>query len=213
MYNFSAGPLCTQGLELVLDEDFSPPATIPTDPADMIYSSPANDHMLLPVKVRVHDDNGDPIMAGITVFATTIDGANLGAPNDGDTYDGELCMHRAYFSRFNWCRYLTDPDARRTGVGSCADELICDTSDPAYPHGKLNGTSVDGVAEFSRLVHTAPTPSSTRRLRFFAEYGADSNTIDSNAFEVHCTSKHFSSTLYMYRLCLFSLPHSGSCSD
>lgn len=181
-----AGPLCTQALQLELDADFSPPSTLPTEPADMMYSSPANDHMLLPVKVNVLDDDGDPIMDSVTVIATTIDEANLNAANTGDTYDGELCMHRAYFSRFNWCRYLTDPNDRRFGVGTCADELICNTTDTDYPNGKVEVISVDGVAEFHRLVHTTPA-SSERRLRFYAEYGAESDTVDSNAFEVHRT--------------------------
>ena len=145
--------------------------------------------MLLPVKVLVLDDAGDPITDEVTVFGTTIWTGNAGGPNDGDTYDGELCMHRAYFSRFGWCRYLTDPDARRTGVGTCADELICDASDPDYPKGKVNATSVNGVAEFPRLLHTTPAYDlDNRRLRFYAEHGAESATVDSNEFSVHCTS-------------------------
>ena len=170
-----------------LDADFSPPATLPTDPADMIYSSPANDHMLQPVKVHVLDGAGDPLMDSVTVFATTIDTMNFGMSNAGDSYSGQLCIHRAYFSRFGWCRYLTDPTDRRTGVGDCADELICDTTDADYPKGKVNATSVDGVAEFSRLVHTEPATSSDRRLRFYAEHGGQSATVDSNEFEIHRT--------------------------
>ena len=152
----------------------------------MIYSSPANDHMLEPVKVNVLDDSGNPVMASVTVIATTIDQANLNVPNTGDTYDGELCIHRAYFSRFNWCRYLTDPDARRTGVGTCADELICDTTDANYPLGKVQIASVDGVAEFPRLLHTKQAfGADGRRLRFSADYGGQSASVDSNAFEIH----------------------------
>lgn len=181
-----AGPLCSQALRLELDADYSPPSTLPTDPADMIYSSPANDHMLLPVKVKVLDDNGDPVTDSVTVVATTIDESNFNAPNTGDTYDGELCMHREYFSRFAWCRYLTNPNDRWYGVGTCADELIC-SNDTNYPNGKVDVISVDGVAEFHRLVHTSPALSSNRRLRFYAEYGAESDTVDSNAFEVHRT--------------------------
>lgn len=169
----------------MLDQVYSPPSTLPTDPADMIYSSPANDHNLLPVKVHVLDDSGDPIMDSVTVYATTIDTNNFNASNAGDTYDGQLCMHRAYFSRFGWCRYLEDPDNRRTGIGNCADELICDLTDTDYPHGRVNATSVDGVAEFPRLVHTTPAIDSNRRLRFNAEYGADSATVDCEEFEVH----------------------------
>lgn len=176
-----------QALQLQLDTDFSPPSVLPTDPADMTYSSPAMDHMLLPVKVNVLDDSGDPVTASVTVIVTTIDQANLNVPNTGDSYNGQLCMHRAYFSRFGWCRYLTDPDDRRTGVGTCAGELICDTSDTDYPLGKVQVTSMDGVAEFPRLVHTTPAVSSNRRLRFSAEYGGESATVDSNSFEVHCT--------------------------
>ena len=153
----------------------------------MIYSSPANDHNLLPVKVHVLDDNGDPITDSVTVYATTIDTENAGGSNAGDTYGGQLCMHRAYFSRFGWCRYLTDADDRRTGVGTCADELICDLTDTDYPQGKMNATSVDGVAEFPRLVHTEPATDSNRRLRFNAQYGTDTATVDSEEFEVHCT--------------------------
>lgn len=153
----------------------------------MIYSSPANDHMLLPVVVHVLDDNGDPIN-NVAVIATTIDEANLNAPNTGDSYDGELCMHRAYFSRFGWCRYLTDPNDRRFGVGDCAAELICNNTDTDYPKGKVEAISVGGVAKFPRLVHTTPAITSDRRLRFYAEHGADSDTVDSNAFEVHRTS-------------------------
>ena len=163
----------------------SPPATLPTNPADMIYSSPAMDHNLLPVLVLVQDDSGNPITDPVTVFATTIDTNNVGVPNTGDTYDGQLCTHREYFSRFGWCRYLTDSTDRRTGVGECADELICDNTDPLYPHGKVNATSVNGVAEFPRLVHTTPALSAHRRLRFYAEHGADTASVDSEEFEVH----------------------------
>ena len=183
----AAAPLCSEALQLVLDATMSPPATLPTDPADMTYSSPAMDHNLQPVLVHVQDNSGNPITDPVTVFATTIDTNNVMGSNAGDMYDGQLCVHREYFSRFGWCRYLTDPTARRTGVGECADELICDVTDSDYPKGKVNATSVNGVAEFPRLVHTTPALSANRRLRFYAEHGTDSATVDSEEFEVHRT--------------------------
>ena len=164
----------------------SPPSPLPTDPADMIYSSPALDHNLQPVLVHVQDDSGNPVTDPVMVFATTIDTNNAGGSNAGDTYDGELCMHREYFSRFGWCRYLTDAADRRTGVGDCAPELICHSTNPDYPKGVVNATSVNGVAEFPRLVHTTPAQAANRRLRFYAERGADTATVDSEEFEVHC---------------------------
>lgn len=171
----------------MLDTTFSPPTPLPTDPTNMPYSSPAGDHNLLPILVHVQDLSGNAITDAVTVFATTIDTNNVGAANTGDTYDGELCIHRAYFSRFGWCRYIYDADARRTGIGTCAPELICDTTDVNYPKGKVNVTSVDGVATFPRLVHTTPALTAHRRVRFYAEYGPSSATVDSNEFEVHCT--------------------------
>ena len=185
----------------------SPPATLPTEPADMIYSSPAMDHNLQPVLVRVLDDSGNLITDSVTVFATTIDTDNVGASNTDDMYDGQLCMHREYFSRFGWCRYLTDATDRRIGVGTCADELICDNTDPSYPEGKVNTTSVNGVAEFPRLVHTTPALSAHRRLRFNAEHGGDSATVDSEEFEVH---RELLYIVHVHSTTIFFLPCSGS---
>jgi len=164
-------------LTLELDPEYSPPATIPTDPRATVYSSPANDHMLEPVKVRVLD-GGNLVTDSVTVIATTIDEANFNVPNTGDTYSGIICTHRAYFSRFNWCRYLVD--------GECESELICNTTDSMYPLGKVEVESVNGVAEFPRLLHTEPSVGSNRRLRFTASHGGNTATVDSNPFAVHC---------------------------
>ena len=153
---------------------YSPPAIIPSDPIDMIYNAPENDHMLEPVKVRVLSDGVNLLMDPVVVMATTILASNLNVPNTGDTYTGALCQHNKWTHRYGTCRFMDD---------GCV-ELNCNTTDPAYPMGKVEVTSENGVAVFERLLHTVYTGTDDRRLRFFVEVNGTNATVDSNAFEV-----------------------------
>ena len=178
---FVTDPISVSGApSLQLDPTFSPPATIPTDPAEMYYNAPEMDHMLEPIKVRVLDDNGDLIMDPVVVTATTILTTNWNQPdNSGDTYNGTLCQHTKWSSRYGHCRFRFD---------DCI-EMTCNTTDSAYPLGKVEVESVDGVATFERLLHTVYSGSDDRRIRFYADInGTTVNTV-TNAFEV--TSKFY----------------------
>lgn len=170
----SVGPLCCNAqLSLQLDPMFSPPLSIPTDPARMTYNAPEHDHMLEPVNVRVLS-NGVNLMEPVTVIATTILASNLNVPNTGDNYNGTLCQHNKWTHRFGTCRFLDN---------NCM-ELNCNTTDPLYPLGKVEVTSVNGVASFERLLHTMYTGGNNRRLRFYAEFNGTTATVDSNIFGV-----------------------------
>lgn len=162
---------------LELDPDFSPPAVIPTDPKDLVYSAPANDHMLQPIIVKVKHPNGSLVTEGpVQVVATTILSSNNGSnDNSGDWYTGELCRHSDWTNRLNFDRYLNDG-----GI-----EYHCNNSDPEYPLGKVVMTSSQGLATFPRLVHTKPF-NDTRCIRFFASYGEHTANITTNAFRVDC---------------------------
>ena len=178
---FITGPISVNGTpSLQLDPVFSPPAVIPTDPAEMYYNAPEMDHMIEPIKVRVLDGNGDLIMDPVVVTATTILTSNWNQlDNSGDIYNGTLCQHTKWSSRFGRCRFRFD---------DCI-EMTCNTTDPEYPLGKVEVESVDGVATFERLLHTVYSGSDDRRIRFYADInGTTVNTV-TNAFEV--TSKFY----------------------
>ena len=57
---------------LQLDPVYSPPAEIPTDPANMIYNAPKMDHMLKPIKVKILNSNKEPVMDPVMVTVTTV---------------------------------------------------------------------------------------------------------------------------------------------
>lgn len=172
---FFLGPLGTSGQpKLELDATYSPPATIPSDPADLIYSAPAMDHMLEPVKVLILDDNDNLITEPVTVVATTVLASGL-----PDTYDGVLCTHNKWTHRFGLCRYLND---------GCV-ELSCNSSDPSYPLGKVDVVSENGVATFPRLLHTKPSTNGQRELLFTALINGTEINVTSNPFNVDCKLK------------------------
>ena len=161
---------------LELDSTYSPPAVIPTDPALMYYNSPEMDHMLEPIKVQVVDDSGNLIMEPITVIATTILSTNWNSTGAADSYTGMLCQHNKWSSRYGTCRFRFD---------DCI-EMICNTTDPNYPLGKVEVESVDGVATFERLVHTKYSGDNQRRIQFSATVnGVTVNTV-TNPFDVTC---------------------------
>ena len=168
-----SGPLCALAqLRLELDPEYSPPATIPSDPRELIYSAPAMDHMLEPVKVRVLDDNDNWITEPVTVVATTV--LSSGLP--GDLYDGILCTHNKWTHRAGRCRYMED---------NC-EELSCNSTDPSYPFGKVEVISENGVATFPRLLHTRPSTNGQRRLEFSAEINGTTVNVTTHPFNVDC---------------------------
>ena len=151
---------------------YSPPATIPSDPRELIYSAPAMDHMLEPVKVRVLDDNDNLITDPVTVVATTV----LASGFPGDLYDGILCTHNKWTHRVGRCRYMDDD----------CEELSCNSTDPSYPFGKVEVISENGVATFPRLLHTRPSTNGQRRLEFSAEINGTVVNITTHPFDVDC---------------------------
>lgn len=157
---------------------FSPPSSIPTDPADMIYNAPENDHMLQPVRINVLSDGVNLLRESVIVTATTILATNVNMSNATDSYSGTLCQHSKWTSTFEACRFMNN---------DCI-ELTCNTSDPSYPLGKVEIMSENGIAVFERLLHTKYTGSADRRLRFFVEYNGTNATVDSNPFGVDCKS-------------------------
>ena len=161
---------------LELDSTYCPPAVVPTDPALMYYNSPEMDHMLEPIKVRVVDDNGNLITEPITVIATTILSTNWNATLHADPYTGMLCQHNKWSSRYGTCRFRFD---------DCI-EMICNTSDPIFPLGKVEVNSVDGVASFERLVHTKYSGAHQRRIRFSAMVNGVTVNAVTNPFDVTC---------------------------
>lgn len=162
---------------LQLDTVFSPPATIPTDPRLLVYSAPAMDHMLQEVKVLVRDSNGSLVTYPVTVTATTTLASNWNdTSNPGDTYNGTLCLHNRWFSRLLVCRFPYD---------NCV-EMSCDTTDANYPLGKVTAQTSGGVASFPRLLHTEPSLTGQRRLRFFATVEGVNVTVVTEPIEVHC---------------------------
>ena len=165
-------------ISLELDTDYSPPASIPTDPTELIYSAPAMDHILEPIKVRVLDVNGDLVNEPVTVIVTTILTTNWNqVGNPGDSYDGNLCQHNKWSHRFGRCRFEDD---------SCV-ELSCNTTDADYPLGKVEAVSEEGIAQFPRLLHTKQsTTTGQRRLRFYAEVNGTNATVVTNPFDVDC---------------------------
>ena len=174
-----AGPLSIANAQITLELDavYSPPAVVPTDPADMTYNAPEMDYMLEPVKVLLKDSSSNLVTEPTIVTLTTILATNLNVPgNPGDTYGGALCQHNKWTHRFGTCRYMDD---------GCI-ELNCNTTDPNYPLGKIEVETVNGIATFDRLLHTKYTGADQRRLRFFAEVNGTSATLDSNAFDVDC---------------------------
>ena len=165
------GPLCALAQpRLELDPVYSPPATIPSDPRELIYSAPAMDHMLEPVKVRVLDDNDNWITEPLTVIATTVLASGL----PGDLYDGILCTHNKWTHRYGRCRYMND---------NC-EELSCNSTDPSYPFGKVEVISENGVATFPRLLHTRTSTNGQRRLEFSAEINGTTVNITTHPFNV-----------------------------
>ena len=172
----ATGPLGTLAtITLQLDPDYSPPASIPEDPTELIYNAPAMDHMLEPVKVRVLNSSGHLVTDSVTVVATTVLASSAGLTgNPGDTYNGTLCQHNLWTHRFLTCRFLDD---------NCT-ELSCNTTDPDYPLGKVEVVSENGIAEFPRLLHTEPSTNGQRILRFYAEYEGEDDTVETNALNV-----------------------------
>lgn len=162
---------------LQLDSMFSPPAVIPTDPTLLVYSAPAMDHMLQEVNVLVRDSNGSLVTYPVTVTATTILASNSNdTSNSGDTYNGTLCQHHRWLSRLLVCRFPYD---------NCT-EMTCNTTDAAFPLGMVTAETTDGVASFPRLLHTEPSLTGQRRLRFFATVEGVNLTVVTEPFEVHC---------------------------
>ena len=162
---------------LQLDSIYSPLASIPTDPALMYYNSPEMDHMLEPIMVKVLDDNGNLITEPVIVIATTILSTNWDQPdNTGDMYTGMLCQHNKWSSRYGTCRFRFD---------DCI-EMICNTSDPNYPLGKVEVESVDGVASFERLLHTKYSGDNQRRIRFTAAVNGVTVNVVTHPFDVTC---------------------------
>ncbi len=172
--SFYAGPGSTQ-LILQLDPIYSPPSSIPSNPADMIYNAPENDHMLEAVRVNILLD-GVHLIDPVTVTVTTILATNFNSSNTVDSYTGTLCQHNKWTSTFETCRFMNN---------DCV-ELNCNTSDPYYPLGKVEAMSENGIATFDRLSHTKYTGFANRRLRFFAQYNGSSTMLDSNPFGVDC---------------------------
>ena len=163
---------------LELDSTYSPPAVIPSDPALMYYNSPEMDHMLEPIKVRVVDDNGDLVTQPVTVIATTILSTNWNhtGHEHPDPYTGTLCQHNRWSSRYGTCRYRFD---------DCM-EMICNTTDPSYPLGKVEVKAVDGVASFERLLHTKYSGADQRRIQFSATINGVTVNAVTNPFDVTC---------------------------
>ena len=178
IYNFPIDGQIYLGLDLV----YSPPAVIPEEGKDLIYSSPEMDHMLEPIKVWVlHTSNNSIVVEPVLVVATTILGSNGDDDgNPGDWYDGELCQHAFWFNRFWYPRYFMDG-----GV-----EMHCNKTDPLYPNGKVERWSKDGVAEFPRLLHTKYF-NETRRIRFFVTYSGVTSNITTNPIRIDSESIHF----------------------
>ena len=186
------GPLCALAQpRLELDPEYSPPATIPSDPRELIYSAPAMDHMLEPVKVRVLDDNDNWITEPVKVIATTVLASGL----PGDVYDGIICTHNKWTHRAGRCRYMDN---------NC-EELSCNSTDPSYPFGKVEVISENGVATFPRLLHTRPSTNGQRRLEFSAEINGTTVNITTHPFNVDCklTSTLYYSCNWGYDSCSF----------
>lgn len=146
----------------------------------MIYTAPAMDYMLEPVKVRVKN-NGNLLMQPVTVIATTILATtSQDSKNVGDLYSGYLCQHNRRTHRSDTCRYTDD---------SCIEHK-CVTTDPYYPLGKVEVQTVNGIATFDRLLHTVQSSLVQRRLRFYTEYNKQMTSVDSNAFRIDCKYGH-----------------------
>ena len=158
--------LCN-GAYLEVHPDFSPPAVEPTDPVDMVYTSPANERALLPYMVLLKNDSGALISDNIVVTATTIPEGN-----GSDSYDGSLCR-RSQRHYAIWPPVYYD-----------AERIIC-LSNATYPLGYVQNTTYDGVARFQNLLHTKPTEGTRRQVLFTAEYNGATINVATNPITVH----------------------------
>ena len=159
-------PSCN-GAYLEMHPDYSPPAVEPTDPVDMIYTSPANEEALLPYMVLLKNDSGHLINDNIVVTATTI--AEGGGP---DSYTGTLCRRSKRHYSF-WPPIYYD------------DERIVCLSNTSYPLGYTQNVTYDGVARFEHLLHTMPSDGVRRQVLFTAEYNGIMINVTSNPITVH----------------------------
>lgn len=158
--------LCN-GAYLEPHPDYSPPAVEPTDPVDMVYTSPANERALLPYMVLLKTDSGELINDNIVVTATT-------APevNGTGSYNGSLCRRsKRHYSI--WPPVYYD-----------AERIVC-LSNATYPLGYVQNVTYDGVARFENLLHTQPTHGARRRVMFIAEYNGSTITALTNPITVH----------------------------
>ena len=131
--------------------------------------------MLQPIIVYLKHTSNNSLVAGqVEITATTILAANQNDPlNPGDWYNGEICEHSFWFSRYWFHRYYPDMDI----------ELQCDTSDSDYPNGKVVNWAINGTAEFPRLLHTKYF-NVTRRILFSVDYSGSSAYIATNPIRV-----------------------------
>lgn len=159
-------PSCN-GAYLEMHPDYSPPAVEPTDPVDMVYTSPANEGALLPYMVRLKNDSGHLINDNIVVTATTIPEGN-----SPDSYNGLLCRRSKRHYSY-WPPQWYD------------DERIVCLSNVSYPLGYTQNVTYDGVARFEHLLHTKLSDGVRRQVLFTAEYNGITINVTSNPITVH----------------------------
>ena len=149
---------------LEMHPDFSPPPGEPTDPVDMVYTSPANERALLPYLVLLKSDSGELITDNVVVTATTIPEGN-----GVDTYSGSLCRRSKRHYSIWPPRYYD------------SERIVC-LSNTTYPLGYVQNMTYDGVARFQNLLHTRPTDGTRRQLLFIAEYNG--TTINTTTYPI-----------------------------
>lgn len=159
-------PSCN-GAYLEMHPDYSPPAVEPTDPVDMVYTSPANEGALLPYMVLLKNDSGHLINDNIVVTATTIPEGN-----GPDSYNGSLCRRSKRHYSY-WPPQWFD------------DERIVCLSNASYPLGYMQNVTYDGVARFEHLLHTKLSDGVRRQVLFTAEYNGITINVTSNPITVH----------------------------
>ena len=158
---------------LELDEAFSPPAMEPTDPRDMIYTSPANEEMLKPILVSLKHDNGSLVTENVVITASSILSVNWNTSfPTADYYTGKFCRIGTYHHSYWPPRHHDN------------QRVICLTNS-TYSLGYVQNTTYDGVARFELLMHTVVTDGNSRRIVFSVEYGGSNLTVATHPFSVH----------------------------
>jgi hypothetical protein len=171
---FLAGLLAmSKAAYLELDEAFSPPAMEPTDPRDMIYTSPANEEMLKPILVSLKHDNGSLVTENVVITASSILSVNWNTSfPTADYYTGKFCRIGTYHHSYWPPRHHDN------------QRVICLTNS-TYSLGYVQNTTYDGVARFELLMHTVVTDGNSRRIVFSVEYGGSNLTVATHPFSVH----------------------------